>query len=70
LSADPSAASTPSAATHATGEFNRTAMTILATMVFLIVALTGVLVETTWRSSDGSEDALPSVSDPGSFAQR
>jgi hypothetical protein len=70
LSADPSAASTPRAATDATGEFNRTAMTILATMVLLIVALTGVLVETTWRSSDGSVDGLPSVSDPGSFAQR
>jgi hypothetical protein len=39
-------------------------------MVLLIVALTGVLVETTWRSPDSSNDALPSVSDPGSFARR
>lgn len=45
-------------------------MTIFATMVLLIVALTGVLVETTWQSSDGPVDGLPSVSDPGSFAQR
>ena len=69
LSANSNAAPTSSAA-NAPGEFSRTAMTIFATMVLLIVALTGVLVETTWRSSDGTVDGLPSVSDPGSFAQR
>jgi hypothetical protein len=45
-------------------------MAILVTMVLLIVALTGVLVETTWSNPDGAVDALPSVSDPGSFARR
>ena len=45
-------------------------MVILATMVLLIVALTGVLVETTWQNPDGAVDPLPSVADPGSFAQR
>ena len=45
-------------------------MAILVTMVVLIVALTGILVETTWRSPDGAVEVLPPVSDPGSFAQR
>jgi len=45
-------------------------MAILAAMVLLIVALTGILVETTWRSSDSSVEVLPSASDPGSFARR
>jgi hypothetical protein len=45
-------------------------MAILATMVLLMVALTGVLVETTWRSPDGTMDPPPPVSDPGSFARR
>jgi hypothetical protein len=42
-------------------------MAILAAMVILIVALTGILVETTWRNP-GAVEALPP--DPGSFAQR
>jgi hypothetical protein len=49
-------------------EFGRTAMAILVTMVLLIVALTGILVETTWRQPAGEIEALPA--DPGSFAQR
>ena len=49
-------------------EFGRTAMAILVTMVLLIVALTGILVETTWRQPAGEVEVLPS--DPGSFAQR
>lgn len=49
-------------------EFGRTAMAILATMVLLIVALTGILVETTWRQPAGEVEVLPS--DPGSFARR
>jgi hypothetical protein len=40
---------------------------ILAAMVVLIVALTGILVETTWRHP-GSVEVLPP--DPGSFARR
>lgn len=43
-------------------------MAILVTMVLLIVALTGILVETTWRHPSGSVEVLPS--DPGSFARR
>ena len=43
-------------------------MAILMTMVLLIVALTGVLVETTWHQPEGSVETLPG--DPGSFAGR
>jgi hypothetical protein len=43
-------------------------MAILMTMVLLIVALTGVLVETTWRQPAGSVETIPA--DPGSFAGR
>ena len=49
-------------------EFGRTAMAILATMVLLIVALTGILVETTWNDPAGQVEILPP--DPGSFARR
>jgi hypothetical protein len=49
-------------------EFGRTAMAILATMVLLIVALTGILLETTWRNPGGAVEVLPA--DPGSFARR
>jgi hypothetical protein len=42
-------------------------MAILATMVLLIVALTGILVETTWGSPKGPVEM---VADPGSFARR
>jgi hypothetical protein len=48
--------------------FGRAAAAILATMVFLIVALTGILVETTWRHPQGTVETLPA--DPGSFAHR
>jgi hypothetical protein len=49
-------------------EFGRAAMAILVTMVLLMVALTGILVETTWRQPAGEVEVLPP--DPGSFAQR
>jgi hypothetical protein len=49
-------------------EFGRTAVAILVTMVLLIVALTGILVETTWHHPAGEVEVLPS--DPGSFARR
>ena len=52
----------------ARAEFGRTAMAILVSMLLLIVALTGILVETTWHHPVGHVEALPS--DPGSFAQR
>lgn len=48
--------------------FGRAAVAIFATMVILIVALTGVLVETTWRNPQGTVETLPG--DPGSFAHR
>lgn len=67
MSADSSATPTASAVT-ASAQFGRTAMAILMTMVLLIVALTGILVETTWRNPSGAVEALPP--DPGSFAQR
>jgi hypothetical protein len=43
-------------------------MAILATMVLLMVALTGILVQTTWRNPAGEVEVLPP--DPGSFARR
>jgi hypothetical protein len=43
-------------------------MAILVAMVILIVALTGILVETTWRNPSGALEVLPP--DPGSFARR
>jgi hypothetical protein len=49
-------------------EFGRTAMAILAAMLLLIVALTGILVETTWHHPVNQVEGLPP--DPGSFARR
>jgi hypothetical protein len=45
-------------------------MAILVAMVLLIVALTGILVETTWRNPNGDVEVLPPSADPGSFARR
>ena len=52
-----------------TPSFGRTAMAIFASMLLLIVALTGILVETTWRqpAADGVEVLPP---EPGSVARR
>jgi hypothetical protein len=60
---------TPVAQNQAT-DFGRAAMAILAAMVLLIAALTGILVETTWHSPAGEVEVLPPSADPGSFAQR
>ena len=49
-------------------EFGRTAMAILAAMLLLIVALTGILVETTWYHPSTQVEVMPP--DPGSFARR
>jgi hypothetical protein len=49
-------------------EFGRTAMAILAAMLLLIVALTGILVETTWHHPSTQGEVMPP--DPGSFARR
>jgi hypothetical protein len=43
-------------------------MAILATMVLLIVALTGILVQTTWHNPQGPVEMLQG--EPGSFARR
>ena len=49
-------------------EFGRAAMAILVAMVILIVALTGILVETTWGHPVGHVEVVPP--DPGSVARR
>ena len=67
VSADSTVPSTPVAAPNQSKEFGRAALAILATMVLLIVALTGVLVETTWHHPQGTVEELPG--DPGSFAR-
>jgi hypothetical protein len=58
---------TPAGATPS-AEFGRTAMAILIGMVLLIVALTGILVETTWAHPAAVSETRPP--DPGSFARR
>jgi hypothetical protein len=68
VSADSTSPATSAAAPNHSREFGRAAMAILATMVLLIVALTGVLVETTWHNPQGTIEELPG--DPGSFARR
>jgi hypothetical protein len=60
---------TPNAQNPA-ADFGRAAMAILVAMVLLIVALTGILVETTWHSPAAQVEALPPTADPGSFARR
>jgi hypothetical protein len=68
VSADSSASPNASVASTSSSDFGRTAMAILVTMVLLIVALTGILVETTWRNPTGAPEVMPG--DPGSFARR
>ena len=68
MSADSSASTAIPAPTSSSADFGRAAMAILASMVLLMVALTGILVETTWRNPQGTVEVLPS--DPGSFARR
>ncbi len=68
VSAQSSAVPASSASSSHSPEFGRAAMAILVAMVLLIVALTGVLVETTWGHPGGHVEVTPS--DPGSFARR
>jgi hypothetical protein len=70
VSAEPSAFPASAVAQSSSTEFGRAAMAILATMVLLIVALTGILVETTWHSPAAQIETMPSATDPGSFARR
>jgi hypothetical protein len=68
VSAESSVAPASSASSSQSPEFGRTAMAILVAMVLLIVALTGILVETTWGHPVDHVQVTPS--DPGSFARR
>jgi hypothetical protein len=68
VSAEPSVPPAASVVPTGSVQFGRTAMAILVTMVVLIVALTGILVETTWHRPAGAVEVLPP--DPGSFARR
>ena len=68
VSAESSVVPVSSASSSQSPEFGRTAMAILVAMVLLIVALTGILVETTWgRPGDHVEVTPPN---PGSVARR
>ena len=68
MSPDSTASSTPATTPNQSREFGRAALAILATMVLLIVALTGVLVETTWHHPQGTVEEVSG--EPGSFARR
>jgi hypothetical protein len=68
MSAESSYVSVSSARASQSPEFGRAAIAILVAMVLLIVALTGILVETTWGHPVGHVEVTPS--DPGSFAGR
>ncbi len=68
VSAQSSAVPAGSAGSSQSPKFARAAMAILVAMVLLIVALTGILVETTWGHPVGHVGVTPS--DPGSFARR
>lgn len=68
MSADLSAPPAASVTSSGSPDFGRAAMAILVAMVVLIVALTGILLETTWSNPTGAIEALPP--DPGSFARR
>jgi hypothetical protein len=70
VSVQPSAVPATPVTQNQAADFGRAAMAILAAMVFLIVALTGILVETTWHSPAGEVEVLPPSADPGSFARR
>jgi hypothetical protein len=67
-SAQSNVVSASSAGSSQSSEFGRTAMAILVAMVLLIVALTGILVETTWGHPVDHVEVMPA--DPGSVARR
>jgi hypothetical protein len=68
VSADSPAAPATAVTSINPAEFGRTARAILATMLLLIVALTGILVQTTWRNPTAAIEAP--ASEPGSVARR
>jgi hypothetical protein len=69
VSAEPRTVPASAVAQSSGADFGRAATAILVTMVLLIVALTGILVETTLHSPSGQVE-VPSAVDPGSFAGR
>lgn len=70
MPAEPSTVAATPIAQNQAADFGRAAMAILVAMVLLIVALTGILVQTTWRTPAGEVEVLPPSADPGSFARR
>jgi len=70
VSAESSTPSTNPVVQSQAADFGRAATAILVAMVLLIVALTGILVETTWHAPTGQIEVLPASADPGSFARR
>jgi hypothetical protein len=68
VSAESSVVNSSPAVSSPSPEFGRAAMAILVAMVILIVALTGILVETTWGQPADHVEVAPA--DPGSFARR
>lgn len=68
VSAESSVVPVSSASSSQSPEFGRAAMAILVSMVLLIVALTGILAETTWGSPAGPVEVVQP--DPGSVARR
>jgi hypothetical protein len=69
MSAESSVVPVSSVSPSQSPEFERTAMAILVAMVLLIVALTGILVETTWGHSTAG-DVEVVAPEPGSVARR
>jgi hypothetical protein len=69
VSGEPRTVPANAVAQSSSANFGRAATAILVTMVLLIVALTGILVETTLHSPSGQLE-VPSSVDPGSFAGR
>jgi hypothetical protein len=68
VSAQSSVVPASSASSSQSPEFGRAAMAILVAMVLLIVALTGILIETTWGHPTGLVEVTQP--DPGSYARR
>jgi len=69
LSAAPSVDSSATAAAPKPPVSERTAFAVLGSMLFLIVMLTFLLVQTTWADPASASDA-PMAADGGSLAQR
>ena len=50
--------------------FGRAALAILGSMVLLILALTGVLIETTWYAPEGSAQPSAAPAEPAQVLDR